>query len=339
MRRVPLFPVVVARALGVVPAVSRARQRRAALQGVAATVLLGGFGFLGVAGAGSAAASPATTTSCGSATCTVTFIPTGGLQDFTVPAGVSSVAITVDGGSTPPFFNSDTISGGVSSGTLAARPGTTYEVLVGASGSAGQTDLTNATGGGPVSGGGGAGGNAVASDAFYDFAAGSGGGGSFVFTSTGVPLLVAGGAGGNAAQGCTGGFGGGVDASAGAGGAAEALFNEGCQLGGGPAGRPRQERPARAAPAAQPAQPGQVPRAPARRAAAAPVAREALPRVGERPAVVVVVVATTAAAPAVAAWPVPSAHSAAGEVAARGMPPRGSPPSAAAPVSTVATGS
>jgi len=234
MRRVPLFPVVVARALGVIPAESRARQRRAALRGVAATVLVSGFGVLGVAGAGPAAASPATITSCGSATCTVTFIPTGFLQNFTVPAGVSSVAITVDGAGVPTLYTA-AVGGGVSSATLATLPGTSYDVLVGARGSSGAiSQRSDATGGRSVSGGGGAGGNAAddGSAGGLSVAAGGGGGGSFVFTSTGVPLLVAGGAGGDADQSCTGGVGGGVGAPAAAGGG----YKNVCSLGGGAGG-------------------------------------------------------------------------------------------------------
>src|SRR5450755_3263310 len=83
-------------------------------------------------GAGAADAAPAPV--CSVETCTQTFTPTGRLQTFTVPAGVTSLAITAQGAAAPAFSNAGPVAGGVSSGTLLTQPGTSYGVLVGAVG-------------------------------------------------------------------------------------------------------------------------------------------------------------------------------------------------------------
>ena len=189
---------------------------RVAVKAVAATVLLGGLGIVGMVGVGAGVAAASTVPICSSGSCTVTF-PTGGLQTFTVPVGVGSLAVTVEGAAAPPFVESGTVDGGMSAGTLVTGQGMVYQVLVGELGSAGQATAGN--GGAAVSGGGAAGGNAPDDGSGFSSTAGAGGGGgSFVFDSTGVPLLVAGGAGGNAGAVCTGGVGGGAGALPGAGG-------------------------------------------------------------------------------------------------------------------------
>ena len=213
----------------------RTSQGRAGLRAAVATLLLGGLGLSGIIGAAPGVATASTVPTCSGGTCTVT-LTTSGLQSFTAPDGVLSLAVTVEGGGARSFLNSGTVGGGMSGGTLGTTPGTAYEVLVGGLGSGGTANFGTAAGGTAVNGGGGAGGGGP-NDGSGDgsLGAGGGGGGSFVFTSAGVPLLVAGGAGGNAGGVCTGGAGGGAGFPPSAGGAISG-YTTACTLGGGAAG-------------------------------------------------------------------------------------------------------
>ena len=109
---------------------SGSSQGRAGLRAVVATLLLGGLGLAGTVNLELGSAAASTVPSCSKRTCTVTFT-SGSLQTFTVTAGVSSRAITVEGGAAQPFISVGAIHGGMSSGTLATASGTTYKVLVG----------------------------------------------------------------------------------------------------------------------------------------------------------------------------------------------------------------
>src|ERR1700744_2518099 len=135
------------------------RSRRGARAGGVAAwrFVLSGLGTFGIVGLGAGAADAAPAPVCSVETCTQAFNPTGSLQTFTVPAGVTSLAITAQGAAAPDYANAGPVAGGVSSGTLVTQPGTSYGVLVGTVGSAG---TYNAAAGPAASGGGGAGGNA-----------------------------------------------------------------------------------------------------------------------------------------------------------------------------------
>lgn len=121
--------------------------------------------------------------SCSPTLCTVSFLPAGSTQSWSVPAGVSSVTVTMAGAS-----GSDSSPGGVGGAggqVVAALPvvwGETFSVLVGST---------------AVDGGGGVGGGGVAA-AGPGGAGGGGGGGSFVFETfpTSTVLFVTGGGGG-----------------------------------------------------------------------------------------------------------------------------------------------
>ena len=113
------------------------RGLRAAAGVAFTTSLLTGFGIVGLVDAGVASAGTSASVACAMGTCTATFTATGSVQSFTVPAGVSSLMITVEGAAARPLGNAGAVNGGMSTGTLATRFGTNYEVLAGALGSRG----------------------------------------------------------------------------------------------------------------------------------------------------------------------------------------------------------
>ena len=125
------------------------------------------------------------TPSCDATTCTVEFVPAGSVQQWSVPAGVSSVTVAMAGGS-----GASSAAGGVGGAggqmmaTVPAEWGETFSVVVG-------TAATNRGGG---FGGGGAAGPPRPGPGV----GGGGGGGSFVFETfpTTTLLLAVGGGGG-----------------------------------------------------------------------------------------------------------------------------------------------
>jgi hypothetical protein len=125
------------------------------------------------------------TPSCDATTCTVNFLPAGSTQQWSVPAGVSSVTVSMAAGS-----GASSAAGGVGGaggGMVATVPtewGETFSVVVG----------TAAANGGGGFGGGGAAGPASPGPGV----GGGGGGGSFVFEAfpTSTVLLAVGGGGG-----------------------------------------------------------------------------------------------------------------------------------------------
>ncbi len=138
-------------------------------------------------------------------TCTATFT---GPQTYTVPAGVTSLSIAVDGGAGGFDANADVDGtvpgmGGEETGSLPVKPDQTLSLVVGGQGGTGGDPV-----GGVPTGLGGLGGGGNGSP---NTGAGGGGGGSFVFDSTGTLLLAAGGGGGsgnNSFDGTSGGNGG-----------------------------------------------------------------------------------------------------------------------------------
>jgi hypothetical protein len=159
--------------------------------------------------------------------CTMTFMRGTG-QSFTVPAGVSSLSVTLYGGTggsasgSPPGGDGAEVTAG-----LAVSPGTILGIDVGGTGTGGLSDIP-----GGVNGGG------------SGFNSGSGGGATDV-TDSGTPLLVAGGGGGAATtfsgNQClgiispAGGAGGNADT---AGGTGQSISSGGFTLAGGSGGSP-----------------------------------------------------------------------------------------------------
>lgn len=159
--------------------------------------------FTLAAGVGTASAS-SPSTDCAGTICTVTYSYTGGLQSWSVPAGVSSANFDVfgaSGGSIPGSGEPTGGLGGETKGTVTVTPGQNVFVLVGGQGAeAVASGSTGAAGG--YNGGGGGG---------YDPTTGvsgaSGGGASAVGTGAAPAdwLLVAGGGGGAASAGSSSG--------------------------------------------------------------------------------------------------------------------------------------
>ncbi len=160
------------------------------------------------------------------------FDGTGAPQTFTVPPGVSSLSVVVDGaegGVNLVYVGSGGLAGafgGEESGSVAVTPGQKLTIVAGQAGV--DPIVSPFTNAGPSYGGGGAGGTA----------AGSGGGGSFVFGPSGQLLLAAGGGGGQANDACggSGGTGGGTaGAKPGLNGCMDLTFTTQQGLGGGAA--------------------------------------------------------------------------------------------------------
>ena len=155
---------------------------------------------LGAIEPASADTAPAADCSLGTS-CTVTMGP--GTYTWTVPTGVTSVRLEVDGAQGGAYGGTSGGRGGEALGSVSVSGGTILNVVVGAA-----ADGVDA----------GAGGGGAPGIASYPLGpgAGGGGGGSFVFDSAGAALLVAGGGGGGAAANY-GGDGGAPGAAAGAG--------------------------------------------------------------------------------------------------------------------------
>lgn len=133
---------------------------------------------------------------CTGGGCTVTFAQTGSPQYWTVPNGVSSIALTVaagSGGSSAGGVNAGG-DGGTVTATLPVASGQNLSIVVGAAGGNGVVAPTNVAAAGGYGGGGSAG---AEQDPVSD-PGGAGGGGSFVFDTNGPTLLAAAGGGGGA---------------------------------------------------------------------------------------------------------------------------------------------
>jgi hypothetical protein len=146
-----------------------------------------------LAGPASALPNPACTTTAGRTTCT--FSPTGGVIDWPVPAGITSLNVTAYGGSGGTGYPAVAAGGGGEfHATLTRIPaGTTLGVFPGQAGGDATDSARGAGGSGgnsAGSGGGGAGGNVGAPSN-----GGGGGGASSIFDSP-DPLVSAGGGGG-----------------------------------------------------------------------------------------------------------------------------------------------
>jgi hypothetical protein len=141
--------------------------------------------------------------SCTAATCTARLTPTGAIQKWEVPAGVSEATFVLRGAGGGPGESSEASrdeggSGGKVTASLPVTEGTVLDLVIGEPG----IEATNS--GSEVPGGYGGGGSGGADT---ERGGASGGGGSFVFAPTGAPLLAAGGGGGagNLAPGGNGG--------------------------------------------------------------------------------------------------------------------------------------
>jgi hypothetical protein len=150
-------------------------------------------------------------TSCAAATCTARLAPTGAIQKWQVPAGVSEATFVLRGAGGGPGETSEASqdeggNGGEVTASLTVTEGTALDLVIGEPGIPG----TNS--GSEVPGGYGGGGNGGADT---ERGGASGGGGSFVFGPAGTLLLAAGGGGGagNLASGGNGGQTGGAGAS------------------------------------------------------------------------------------------------------------------------------
>jgi hypothetical protein len=154
---------------------------------VALLALVPAAGGLALAGGGAApalAAGPAP--SCSAGSCTVSFTTPGTGQSFIVPAGVTSLSVTLYGGAGgSTSFGGPTVAGGdgaLLTATLTVSPGEVLGVDVGGAGTSSAGTAVAAVAGG-VNGGG---------DGFDS----GGGGGATDLTAAGTRLLVAGGGGG-----------------------------------------------------------------------------------------------------------------------------------------------
>ena len=193
------------------PALTAPRRIGAALAVLAGTALA--IGIL------AAPAGAVPTPVCAAGTCTVTFGETGAVQHWTVPVGITSVTVTVAGGSggTASGSGGNPGTGGKVTATVSVSAGDDLALVVGGKGVDGVAASTS-----PAAGGYGGGGAAGQNTTPVSSAGGGGGGGSFVFDSTTTALLAAsgggGGGGGNTAGGTflggAGNGGGGGDATA-----------------------------------------------------------------------------------------------------------------------------
>lgn len=196
------------------------RANRRFLPCLAATALLSGSALVLVPGSAAAALPPGCTQSGTIVSCTYTF--TGATQTFTPPAGVTTVVVTLTGGSGGK--GGDGPGGGVGgagglgamvTGTLAGLTGQPLTVFVGGHGSDGahRTDTVPASGGFGYGSGGPSGGSGGITG--LGFQSGGGGGGGSALVAGTTPLAVAsagaGGGGAGAPSGNTGGAGGASD--------------------------------------------------------------------------------------------------------------------------------
>jgi len=191
-------------------------------------------GMLAAIGGAPAALAAGAPVTCASGTCTATFATAGTGQSFTVPAGVSSLSVTLYGGEGGTNDGTNHVSytpggdGAEVTAALAVSPGAALGVDVGG---AGQDGGIHAAGG--VNGGG---------EGHYS----GGGGGATDVTSGTTQFLVAGGGGGGGAKGLSldacnedspvsGGAGGNADT---AGGTGQSAPDGSLTLGGGGGGSP-----------------------------------------------------------------------------------------------------
>jgi hypothetical protein len=138
---------------------------------------------------------------CSAGICTVSFALTGSPQPWTVPANITSVTITLAGGSGGDSAPGVSLTGAGGDGgkitaTVPVTAGHELSVVVGGQGATGVADSTTPAAGGY--GGGAPAGTMSLSSATAP--GGGGGGGSFVFDTTATTLLVAVGGGGGGAS-------------------------------------------------------------------------------------------------------------------------------------------
>jgi hypothetical protein len=132
----------------------------------------------------------------------VTFNETGSPQSYVVPSGVTSINVTLYGGSGGGIYNYPNTGGlgGETTGALSVTPGETLTVIVGAAGTNGTyTSMCTSAGGY------GGGGTALSGSA----GCGGGGGGASRISNGSTALAIAGGGGGGGGNGGTGGGNGG----------------------------------------------------------------------------------------------------------------------------------
>lgn len=174
-------------------------KRPAIMSAIVGLILFGTFAM-------PAPASAAPITSCVAGVCTVTFSPSASPQGWSIPLGVSSVTMSVAGGSggSPPSGLHAGGAGGSVTATLTVVPGHNLSVVVGGAGASGVVAPFNS----PSPGGYGGGGYSGTEKGPVADPGGGGGGGSFVFDTTGAVILVVAGGGGGASGGASGGAGG-----------------------------------------------------------------------------------------------------------------------------------
>lgn len=196
------------------------------------------FGLAGDVGTAWATSSP--TTDCSGTQCTVTYTYDGGLQSWSVPAGVTSATFEVfgaQGGSVPGAGDPAGGLGGETQGTLAVVPGQLLFVFVGGTGV--NANFTGTSGASSAPGGFNGGGAGGGPSGGYS---GAGGGGASDVRVGGSALsdrvLVAGGGGGASSQGGYNGDGGSAGGENGAPGNGEASTDGagGTQTSGGAGG-------------------------------------------------------------------------------------------------------
>jgi hypothetical protein len=181
---------------------------RSSLRGVVAiatpALIATGFVAFPAAAAARAPAAADPVPSCSRITCTVTYSTVGTGQSFTVPAGLSSLSVTLYGGRGGD--NQSGVLGGDGALVTAALSVTHGEVLGIDAGGAGHSELAGGAGGvngggsGTHSGGGGGSTDITSAGTLLLVAGGGGGAGQSVLSDlcSGGTLNVAGGAGGNA---------------------------------------------------------------------------------------------------------------------------------------------
>jgi hypothetical protein len=162
------------------------RKARPAPARVALLALIPAAGGLALASGAAPALAAGPAPSCSAGTCTVSFTTPGTGQSFTVPAGVSSLAVTLYGGvGGSTYFTQSPVAGGDGAqvtATLTVHAGERLGVDVGGAGTT-TTDTLGASTAGGANGGG---------DGFDS----GGGGGATDITAGGTRLVVAGGGGG-----------------------------------------------------------------------------------------------------------------------------------------------
>ena len=198
---------------------SPARRR---VRGALALIFTLGVATAVVVAPGVASASPTT----------VTFGYTGGGQNWTVPAGVTSITVDMAGGQGGTGYGDPTpgSNGGRVEGSIAVTPGEVFGIVVAGAGDPG-TDSGAVAGG---YGGGGSGGGYPG-----EYGGGGGGGATQLWVGSSTPAVAAGGGGSGGGGSAAGGVGGGLDGSVAEGGGTLggiALGGGGTQTSGGAGG-------------------------------------------------------------------------------------------------------